>query len=134
MTPPISVVCQSRFMAIVFALSCNSSCGLASGFRMPNAPNEGPRPRINTFLGTEPLMMRPAIRTLSAVPTCMRVEMLPSVAGVAFGFGVGVAVGFGVGVAVGIAVGVGVGDGGGAISEVAAPSLLVNVAAPGVNE
>jgi len=51
--------------------------------------------------------MKPAIITLSPVPTCSRVEMFPSVASP--GVGVGVAVGVGVGVAVGVGVGVGVG-------------------------
>ena len=63
--------------------------------------------------------MKPAISTLSLVPTCSRVEMFPSVAGLGVGVGVGVgvavavAVGVGVGVGLGVGVGVGVGVGGG---------------------
>jgi hypothetical protein len=37
--------------------------------------NVGPNPRITTFLGCEPVMMKPAIRTLLPVPTASRVEM-----------------------------------------------------------
>ena len=50
--------------------------------------------------------MKPAIKTLSPVPTLPRVEMLPEGSA-------GVAVGVGVGEAVGVAVALGVGVGGG---------------------
>ena len=48
-----------------------------------------------------PVMMKPAIITLPPVPTCSRVEMFPSVAGL--GVGVGIALEVGLGVAVGVA-------------------------------
>src|SRR5450759_875685 len=90
-------------------LSWSSSCGLASAFGTPNCVREGPAARMSTLLGALPCTMKPAINTLAPIPTCSRVEMFPSVAGL--GVGVGVAVGVPVGVAIGVPVGVGVAAG-----------------------
>src|SRR5450759_4252782 len=87
-------------------LSWSSSCGLASAFGTPNRVREGPAARMSTLFGALPCTMKPAIITLSPVPTCSRVEMFPSVAG--WGVGVAVDVGVAVGVGVGGVVGVGV--------------------------
>src|SRR4030081_2152881 len=101
---------------MVLAVSWSSSRGLASALGTPNWVREGPAARMSTLLGALPCTMKPAIITLSAVPTCSRVEMFPSVAGLGVGVGVRVAVGVGVGVGVAIGVvvatgvGVGVGD------------------------
>src|SRR4030081_2001768 len=104
---------------MVLAVSWSSSRGLASALGTPNWVREGPAARMSTLLGALPCTMKPAIITLPPVPTCSRVEMFPSVAGLGVGVGVGVGmggVGDGVGVAggvgVGVAVGVGVGLGG----------------------
>src|SRR5207237_1929107 len=83
----------------------------------PFALTDGPRARKTTFLGSLPVIIIPAMRTLSPVCTRRRVEMFRSCAGVGVGVGVGdgvavgVAVGLGVAVAVGVAVGVGVAGG-----------------------
>src|ERR1700680_980756 len=106
-TPPICVVCQSSFIPMVLVVSWSSSRGLASALGTPNCVREGPAARMSTLLGTLPCTMKPAIITLSLVPTCSRVEMFPSVAGL--GVGVGVGVGVPVGVGAGVATGVGVG-------------------------
>src|SRR6267378_3615426 len=77
--------------------------------------------------------MKPAIITLSPVPTCSRVEMFPSVAGLGVGVGVGVKVGVGLGagvpVAVAVAVGVGLGEGPPGAVKLTNPPLL-SVKAP----
>src|ERR1017187_9006845 len=94
-------------------VSWSSSRGLASTFGTPKFAREGPAARINTLFGALPCTMKPAIITLAPVPTCSRVEMFPSVAGLGVGVAVGGALGVGVGVGVaegtGVAVGVGVG-------------------------
>src|SRR5947209_511881 len=77
--------------------SCSSRMGLAS---LPASANDGPIARTMTFLFWFPVTIKPAIKTLSPVPTGKRVEMLASTVG---GAGVGVAV------AVAVVVGVGVG-------------------------
>src|SRR5450631_1518269 len=110
-TPPICVVCQSSFVPMVLLVSCSSSCGLASAFGTPNCVKEGPAARMSTLFGTLPCTMKPAIITLAPVPTCRRVAMFPSVAGLGVGVGVGVGVGTGLGVGVDIGVGVGLGVG-----------------------
>src|ERR1039457_2537340 len=94
---------------MVLLVSCSSSCGLASTFGTPNSVREGPAARMSTLFGTLPCTMKPAIITLAPVPTCSRVEMFPSVAGLGVGVGVGAAVGVAVTVAVGVAVAVAVG-------------------------
>src|SRR6266446_4042838 len=94
---------------MVLLESWSSSRGLASAFGTPNCVREGPTARMSTLFGALPWTMKPAIITRSLVPTCSRVEMFPSVAGL--GVGVGVDVGVGDGVAVGVGVGVGVGNG-----------------------
>src|SRR5437762_9297716 len=91
---------------MVLVVSWSSSRGLASGFGTPKLAREGPVARMSTLLGALPCTMKPAIITRSLVPTCSRVEMFPSVAGL--GVGVGVGVGVSVGVAIGLGVGVGV--------------------------
>src|ERR1700730_601944 len=118
---------------MVLLVSWSSSRGLASALGTPNCVSEGPIARISTLFGALPCTTKPAIITSAPVPTCSRVEMFPSVAGlgvgggvavgvplgvgVGAGVGVGVAAGVGVGVApgvgVGVAIGVGVGVGGG---------------------
>src|ERR1700694_2511214 len=105
---------------MVLVPSCSSSRGLASALGTPNGVNEGPAARMSTLLGALPCTMKPAIITRSAVPTCTRVEMFPSVASLGVGVGVGVGVGGGVGVGVavgvgGVGVGVEVGLGGGGV-------------------
>src|SRR4051812_38940645 len=87
---------------------CISIIGSANGTETPKALREGPMPRTVTRLAAFPVMMKPAIKTLSPVPTLPRVEMLPSRAA---GVAVGVAVGEGVGVAVAAGVAVAVGEG-----------------------
>src|SRR5437762_12930162 len=66
---------------------------------------------MSTLFGAFPCTMKPAIITRSLVPTCSRVEMFPSVAGLGVGVGVATGVGVGVGVSVGVAIGLGVGVG-----------------------
>ena len=66
---------------------------------------------MSTLFGTVPCTIKPAIITLSLVPTCNRVEIFPSVAGL----GVDVGVGEGLGVGVGVGVGEGDGVGGGIV-------------------
>ncbi len=66
------------------------------------------------FVAVVGLMINPAIKTLSPVPTLSLVEMFPKLpssggVGVGVGDGLGVAVGVGVGVGLGVGVGVGVG-------------------------
>src|SRR5450755_1812802 len=92
---------------MVVVVSWSSSRGLASTFGTPKFAREGPAARMSTFFGALPCTMKPAISTLAPVPTCSRVDMFPSVAGL--GVGVGVAVGVPVGVAIGVPVGVAVG-------------------------
>src|SRR5664279_4508771 len=108
-TPPICVFCQSSFVPMMLLLSCSSNIGSANGFGTPNCAREGPAARMSTLFGAVPCTMKPAIITLAPVPTCSRVDMFPSVAGL----GVGVGDGVGVAVAVGVGVGVGVGVAGG---------------------
>src|SRR5450432_2806027 len=108
MTPPICVVCQSSFIPMVLLVSCSSSCGLASGLGTPKFAREGPIARMSTLFGALPCTTKPAIITLAPVPTCSRVAMFPSVAGLGVGVGVGVGGG-----------GVDVGDGAGVGVEVA---------------
>src|ERR1017187_8477484 len=95
---------------MVVVVSWSSSRGLASTFATPKFAREGPAARMSTLLGALPCTMKPAIITLAPVPTCSRVDMFPSVAGLGVGVGVdvGVAVGLDVGVGVGFAVVVGV--------------------------
>src|SRR5437588_12663199 len=91
--------------------SRNSRVGSAS---FPARVNDGPIARTMTFLFWLPVTIKPAIKTLSPVPTGNRVEMLAStvsVPGVAVGVAVGVGGGVGVGDGVGFGVGGGVGDG-----------------------
>src|SRR5450631_2559671 len=100
---------------MVLLASWSSSRGLASAFGTPSCVKEGPAARMSTRFGELPCTMKPAIITRSLVPTCSRVEMFPSVAGlgVGIGVGVGVAVGTGEGLAVGVGVelGLAVGEG-----------------------
>src|SRR3954463_8623629 len=71
------------------------------------AANDGPIPRMITGLEAFPVMINPAIITLSPVSTRNRVEMFNAcAAGVTVGVGVGDAVGVADGVAVGVALGV----------------------------
>jgi hypothetical protein len=74
---------QLSLLAIVAPLrSCNSRKGFASE---PLSGREGPMARKSTFFGCVPVTMSPPMRTLSFVPTCNRVEMLPKVVGVGMG-------------------------------------------------
>src|SRR5205823_5123494 len=82
----------------------SSRVGLARTSVMPKAVSDGPIPRTATFLGAFPVIINPAISTLSPVSTRSRVEMFSANAGE--GVGVGVSVGVGAGVVTG---GVGVG-------------------------
>src|SRR5450755_2827410 len=107
MIPNICVVCQSSFIPMVVVVSWSSSRGLASTFATPKFAREGPAARMSTFFGALPCTIKPAISTLAPVPTCRRVAMFPSVAGLGVGVGVGVGVGTGLGVGVDIGVGVG---------------------------
>ena len=74
---------------------------------MPNAPRDGPIPRMSSLLLVLPSTMNPAMRTLSPASTRMRVEMLARCEP-GTGVGVGVEPGVGFGVDVGDATGVGV--------------------------
>src|SRR5437868_119641 len=85
----------------------------------PFAFTDGPRARKTTFFGSLPVIIIPAMRTLSPVCTRRRVEMFKSCAGVGVGVGVGDGVTVGVAVGLGVAVGVGVGVGPGVIVGVA---------------
>src|SRR5436190_14732714 len=81
----------------------SSSVGLSS---LPGIVSDGPTARMITFLGCEPVMMKPPIKVLSPVSTFRRVEIL---AKEVFGVAVGVALGVAVAVAVGVGLGVDVG-------------------------
>src|SRR5437773_12387784 len=73
---------------------------------MPNAPRDGPMPRMSSLLLVLPSTMNPAMSTLSPTSTRMRVEMLARCEP-GTGVGVGVELGVGFGVEVGEATGVG---------------------------
>src|SRR5437762_4432611 len=114
MAAACGLVSQSSLLAMTAPLaSCNSSTGSSRTFCTPAAPSEGPKARTIRFLDSLPLMMHPPMRTFSARPTRIRVEMFAKwdvrVAGP--GVAVGVAVGDGVGVAVGDGAGVGADNG-----------------------
>src|SRR2546423_4624910 len=74
---------------------------------MPNAPRDGPIPRMSSLLLVLPSTMNPAMRTLSPASTRIRVEMLARCEP-GMGDGVGLAVGVAFGVELGEAPGVGV--------------------------
>ena len=84
-----------------------------------NDEREGPIARTIIFFGCVPVTMNPPIRTLSAVSTRRRVEMLPNTVTLGVPVGVALGVAVAVGVALTLAVGVGVGEGVGAIVAVA---------------
>src|SRR6187455_3552484 len=88
--------------------------GSARGCATPLAISDGPIARNTSVFGSEPLMMKPPMRTFSSVPTLTLVDRLvkwaAGICGVAVGPGMGVAVGVETGVAVAVAVGVGLSD------------------------
>src|ERR1700750_3445273 len=95
--------------------SRTGSCKTATS---PACRREGPRARIARFFGAVPVMMNPAIITLSPVCTRMRVEMFNGrVLVPGFGVGEGLvpgegdALGDGLTVALGDALGEALGDG-----------------------
>ena len=55
--------------------SCKVGSRKARSRNRPADCNEGPSPRMATFLGELPVMINPAMATFSPVSTCKRVEM-----------------------------------------------------------
>src|SRR3954468_21190564 len=86
----------------------SSRTGSARKSVIPKPPRTGPIPRMITFLGVSPVMMKPAIMIRSPVPTPSRLERLTGWAGVAVGVADGIAVAVAVAVAVGATVAVAV--------------------------
>src|SRR4051812_17793142 len=99
---------QSSFESITPLGPCNSRVGFAS---LSANGREVPIPRMITFFGCVPVIMKPPMRTLSPVSTRRRVEMLARVVTDGVAVGLADATGVGVGRGVEVAVAVGVGDG-----------------------
>ena len=79
--PPICVVRQLSFLAMVPDGSCNSKTGSCNAPAMPSPASEGPVARIITRFGVGPTMMNPPMRLPSPGVTGNRVEMLRADAG-----------------------------------------------------
>src|SRR3989337_3507443 len=73
-------VCQLSLVAISVWPEYSSIYGLAIAPVTPKSASVGPKPLINTDLGTVPLIMKPPIITLAPVSTRARVEMLDKLA------------------------------------------------------
>jgi energy-coupling factor transporter ATP-binding protein EcfA2 len=71
---PSCLFFQSSLTTSVELPWCSSRIG--SGKTEPTPLSDGPIPRIITFLGAVPVMMKPAIRTFSPESTRIRVEIL----------------------------------------------------------
>src|SRR4051812_4558767 len=109
---------QSSLESITPLGPYNSKVGFAS---LSANGREVPIPRMITFFGCVPVMMKPPMRTLSPVSTRKRVEMLARVVTEGVAVGVADAAGVGLGKGGGVAVGVGEGTG---------PSSLIIVPRP----
>src|SRR6478735_3654629 len=106
MIPPICVLFQSSFLAMVVLESWISNVGLPMASAIPNGTSDGPIARTMIFFieAGGPWTMNPSIKMLSPVRTGRRVEMLVTSPGLAVGLALGVAL------AVAVAVGVGAGS------------------------